>query len=63
MEEAQKFAESRTLLADIIAKARKVSKGKSLEAGIETSWLRTYGIIARRCRDDKDFRINPFPFE
>ena len=44
--------------------ARAVRKGKTLaEAEIGPTWLPFYGLIARRCRDEKDFGITLYPFE
>ena len=49
---------------ELLTKAKEVAKGKSLaEAGIDVKWVLSYGVIARRCRDDKDFGVTPYPYE
>ena len=58
------FADSVVLVDTLLRKAKLVSKGKTLEeAGIELGWMTTYGQIARRCRDDKDFGLTRYPYE
>ena len=50
--------------SELLSKAKLVAKGKSLSAaGIELSWMKTYGMTARRCRDDKDFGLARYPHE
>ena len=58
------FSDSRKLVDELLTKAKEVVKGKSLaEAGIDVKWVRCYGVISRRCRDDKDFGITSYPYE
>lgn len=58
------FNNSLSTVDELIVKAKEVTKGKSLaEAGIELEWMRSYGRIARRCRDDKDFGLTRYPYE
>lgn len=41
-----------------------MAKGKSLsEAKIDVGWMRDYGQVARRCRDDKYFGLTRYPYE
>ena len=58
------FSQSLTIADDIILKGKTVAQGETLaEAGIDPKSARAYGTIARRCRDDKDFGITPYPYE
>lgn len=61
---AHPFAKSRDLIAEMVTKAKDVSKEKSFyEAGIEVEWIRTYRMIARRYGNNKDFGISHYPIE
>ena len=56
------FSDSRKLVNELLTKAKEVANGKSLaEGGIEVKWVLSYGVIARRCREDKDFGVTPYP--
>lgn len=58
------ITETRKQVGGFLAKAKKVSLGMSLaEAEVDTTYVRAYGEIARRCRDDKDFGVTPYPYE
>ena len=58
------FANNRKLVQELLDRAREVSKGKTIsEVGINPSYIAAYGAIARRCRDDKDFGVTPYPYE
>lgn len=58
------FSTSAALVDELLLKGKEVSKGKSLaEAEIEPKWMSAYGVIARRCRDDKDFSLSRYPYE
>lgn len=49
---------------ELLVKARLVGKGKTAsEAGIEPAWLRSYGAVARRCRDDQELGVSRYPFQ
>ena len=61
---ANPFATSSALVQEVSVKAAEIGKGKSLEeAGLDPKWLRSYGLIAKRCRDAKDFGVIPYPLE
>jgi hypothetical protein len=50
------FTNSSSEADQLMANARKVSKGATMEdAEIGFEWITTHATIARRCRDDKDF--------
>ena len=58
------FSDSRKHVNESLRKAKEVAKGKSLaEAGIEVKWVRSYGVIVRRCRDYQYFGVTPYPYE
>lgn len=60
----EKISNTAEVVEDLLTKARKVAKGKTLtEAEIEPEWMRCYGMIARRTRDDKDFGLSRYPYE
>lgn len=58
------LSNSSVLVEQLLKKGKEVGKGKSLlEAGIIPKWMRTYRVIERRCRDDKDFGLTGYPYE
>lgn len=58
------FKDSLETVEDLLKKAKKVSKGESLEeAEIEVDWMTTYATIVRRCRDEKEFGLSRYPYE
>ena len=58
------FSDSGQLVNELLNKAKEVAKGKSLaEAGVDVKRVRSYGVIVRRCRDEKDFGVTPCPYE
>lgn len=64
MAAAHPFSEIRRFVRKILVNASVVQKGKFIEeADIEPRLLREYGLIARRCRNDKNFFHTPYPFE
>ena len=55
---------SRKLVNELFTKAEEVAKGISIaEAKIEIKWFRSYGVIVRPCRDEKDSGVTPYPYE
>ena len=61
---ANPFVTSTALFREVLVKAAEIGRGKSLEeAGLDPKWLRSYGLVARRCRDDKEFGVTHYPFE
>jgi hypothetical protein len=58
------FAASINEAEMLLAKAKKVKDGRSMEeAEIDYKWITAYAAIARRCRDDKDFGFVRYPYE
>ena len=58
------FSDSRRLVNELATKTEEAARGKSLaESGTDVKWVRLYGFIARRCRDDKEFGVTPCPHE
>lgn len=51
-------------MEELLAKAKLVAKGKTLEeAEIDSDWLMAYAAVARRCRDDRELRLTRWPYE
>jgi hypothetical protein len=52
---ANLFSSSHAKLKQLIKLSRQVAKGASLKhAGIDEEWMKAFGKIARRCRDDNE---------
>lgn len=48
---------------ELIAKAKKVADGPTVsEAGIESTWIYSYGTIAQRCEEDRRLGISRYPY-
>ena len=58
------FAASVQNVDELLVKAKFVAKGNIMqEANIDLAWMRGYGSIARRARDDREFGLTRYPYE
>ena len=55
------FAASVQMVDELLVKAKAVAKGKTMqEANIDLTWMRAYGSIARRARNDREVGLTRY---
>jgi hypothetical protein len=64
MSAAPDFSGSCDKVEEALRAGKKVAKGAELgDAGFDRALLVTYGMIARRCRDDRELSLSRYPYE
>jgi hypothetical protein len=64
MDDRPDFSGSVNKVEAALRAGKKVAKGAEVaEAGFDRALLSTYGMIARRCRDDRELGLSRYPYE